>query len=95
MKSQIGKKFCRILKENGAYAQFVKAFKEQKAIRNEWAKFHTTYFKSKSVEQFDEYCESIINKEYLLNFAFEWDKTEEGWYYWNNMRDKWMDSFET
>lgn len=95
MKSQIGKKFCRFLKDEGGYKSFINEFKSQTKIRLEWAKFHTPHFKSKSVEQFEEYCESINDKKLLLNFAFEWDETEEGWNYWNNMANKWIDNFET
>ena len=95
MKSQIGKKFCRFLKDEGGYKSFINEFKSQTNIRREWAKFHTPHFKSESVGQFDEYCESIKNKKLLLNFAFEWDETEEGWSYWNNMMNKWVNGFET
>ena len=94
MKSQIGKKFCRFLKDEGGYKSFITEFKSQTKIRLEMAKF-TRNFKSESVGQFDEYCESINNKKFLLNFAFIWDKTEKGWDYWHNMMNKWVNSFET
>ena len=92
MKNRTANKFCRFLKEEGAYAQFIKAFKEQKAIRNSWAHncAYSSRFSSPDVDTLDAFCDSIYDKHTILSYAFVWDETPQKWQYWNDIALRWI-----
>jgi hypothetical protein len=41
--------------------------------------------------QIDEYLETYASSVYAINDPFKWGKSQEGYYFWNKIYDKWED----
>ena len=84
------KEFKRFLKDRGAFIPFVKAFHKQSKTRENWVKDNFDYERRKnfSCESFENY--GLIVKEYdFLQYAFRWEDSDQGHYYWATLNRNW------
>ena len=70
-----GYKLIDFLKENNVYEQFIDNFKQS-----------FKYYNYETLEMLIE----TYNPTNYINYAFDWDKTKEGWEYWNIVNIKWI-----
>lgn len=69
------KEFIQFLKQNNAYEQFMFNFKKQ-----------NDFFRTKK-SNFVNYSPTDLWK--YVDYAFNWNKTNEGWDYWAILDKKW------
>ena len=91
-KDNIKRKFFRFLKNRNCFAQFIKHFNSEEGIseRMFWAnRSHKAAFKEEISSGFVSYFDNLRKPSDLLQYAFLWDKTEEGYEFWMAIGDEW------
>ena len=86
------KVFTRYIKEKGLFKQFTINFNnaKQQTIRIEWCKNAGGHkFKGEPDTTFKDYCDKINNYKIFLVYAFDWSKTKQGHYFWEDESNKW------
>ena len=84
-------KFVRFLKENKAFSSFIRYFHspDETKLRKVWCDSAESLFPIKTNASFKDYCDKCVIKQELLQFAFSWDNTKEGFNFWNKLSEKW------
>lgn len=95
MEKDLVKKFTRYLKDNGSYAAFISNFRSYEGTRTRlrWAKGEVEdccfTFNDVPDRTFKSYCKELLQAGEILNFAFKWDITLEGFKYWQTIASIW------
>ena len=90
-------RFCRFLKEKGIYVKFIKEFNKpfQTDVRISW--LNTAGDKTckpiVSHHNISEFCYKLSDKRLIINYAFSWRDTEEGYEFWNSLANDWQDKY--
>ena len=74
----IGRLFLRFLKQRKAYHTFLTNFNSDEGKR----------FRGRYEETMNEYL-IRISGEYFISDAFKWNRTEEGYCYWDDLYSQW------
>jgi hypothetical protein len=91
-KDIIKKKFFRFLKNRNCFAQFIKRFNSEEGISERlfWAnRSHKAAFKEEISSGFVSYFGNLRKPSDLLQYAFLWEKTEEGHEFWKAIGEEW------
>ena len=91
-KKEIKKVFLRFLKNNNCYSQFIKRFNCKKGVsdRTFWANgSHKMAFMGTINNGFQSYLNNIKSNADLLQYAFLWEKTDEGHEFWQAIGNEW------
>ena len=91
-KKEIKKIFLRFLKNHNCFAQFMIRFKNKEAVSERvfWAnRSHKGAFKEEISNDFVSYFNNLKRPSDLLQYAFLWEKTEEGHDFWRVIGDEW------
>ena len=74
--------FIRFLKKHKIYNQFFTYASSESAC-------HLRKINKRKINVFDFINNELNNQGYVINKAFVWDKTEEGYLYWFNINNEW------
>lgn len=74
------KRFIAFLKQNGAYQIYLNNISRERGVSE------STLFIKSAFDIWEDYKGKC-----LINRAFAWSTTEEGYVYWNNIHKKWME----
>jgi len=91
-KDIIKRKFFRFLKNRNCFAQFIKRFNCERGTseRMLWAnRSYKAAFNGEINNGFNSYFSSLKRLSDLLQYAFLWEKTEEGHEFWHSIGDEW------
>ena len=87
-------RFCRFLKEKGLYRCFLNEFIRpfQTNMRANWLIVGNSVFKPiVNRNSMEEFCDKLIDKKLIINYAFSWRDTQEGHEFWDNLAREWQD----
>ena len=73
----IKQQFIQFLKQNNAYEQYMLNFNNRSKM--------SKYYSKKAFKKYFKFTEEKL----LITNAFDWDKTKEGFDYWDKIDDKW------
>lgn len=74
-------KFVHFMKQNNAYEKYLHNYKSDKIYR-------ISFFSYQKEVPFN-YFITKTRKESFISCAFDWEKTKEGWAFWNSLSYKW------
>ena len=85
------RRLLRFLKEKYIYAQFRRNFFNQSDVRTEWVRcnFFAAYSEYKCNDSLSKYANSILSTKDLINYAFRWSDTKEGYDFWEKINAEW------
>lgn len=100
MKKDSVKQFTRFLKDDGSYKAFINNFKsyEGTKTRLRWAKGEIESgcwtFKNIPDRTFKSYCKELSQTTDVLNYAFAWAETLEGFNFWQGVASRWKEKLK-
>ena len=83
-------KLFRFLKERNIFKPFIEAFYDEYQIntRVEWCDTSHKFNGHVPASIYD-YCHKINCIEEIINYAFEWEKTAQGYDFWSRVNREW------
>lgn len=88
--NKVTKQLYRFLKENKIFVEFLKEFRKQSCIRNEWIQQNSHNFNgAPDYYSLDDFCTKAIKKSIIINYSFDWAETKEGFEFWESLSYDW------